>query len=123
MKTRTESDFLGEVEVPKDAYYGIFTVRASSTFKISSQKVNLKLIHAVALIKKSAAAANSKLGTLSADHGTFIQQAADEVISGKFDDQFIIDAYQAGAGTPLHMNTNEVIANRANELLGKELGK
>jgi aspartate ammonia-lyase len=121
--SRTESDFLGEVEVPDDVYYGIFTVRASSTFKLSSQKVNMKLINAVALIKKSAAAANSELGTLDTEHGKLIMQAADEIIAGKFDDQFIIDAYQAGAGTPLHMNTNEVIANRANEILGGELGK
>jgi aspartate ammonia-lyase len=120
---RTESDFLGEVEVPQDAYYGIFTVRASSTFRLSREKVNLKLIRAVALIKKSAAAANAKLGTLDTGHGTLIMQAADEVISGKFDKEFIIDAFQAGAGTPLHMNTNEVIANRANELLGGEKGR
>jgi aspartate ammonia-lyase len=120
--SRTESDFLGEVEVPEDAYYGIFTVRASNTFKLSSQKVNLKLIRAVALIKKSAAAANAELGTLDTEYGTQIMLAADEVIAGKFDNEFIIDAYQAGAGTPLHMNTNEVIANRANEMLGGKKG-
>jgi aspartate ammonia-lyase len=119
---RVESDFLGEVEVPEDAYYGIFTVRASSTFKISSQKVNMLLIRAVALIKKSAAAANAELGTLDSKLGDAIMAAADEVIAGKFDKEFIIDAYQAGAGTPLHMNTNEVIANRANEMLGGKRG-
>jgi len=119
---RIESDFLGEVEVPENAYYGIFTVRASSTFRISSQKVNMKLIRAVALIKKSAAAANVRLNALDPKLGNAIMAAADEVIAGKFDSEFIIDAYQAGAGTPLHMNTNEVIANRANEMLGKKKG-
>jgi len=123
MKTRKESDFLGEVEVPADAYYGIFTMRASKTFRLSSQKVNMKLIRAVALIKKAAASANSELKTLDPKLGTAIMSAADEVIAGKFDDQFIIDAFQAGAGTPLHMNTNEVIANRANEMLGGKKGE
>jgi len=119
---RKESDFLGEVEVPDNAYYGCFTVRANSTFRLSGQKVNLKLIRAVALIKKSAAAANSELGTLDTKLATAIQQAADEVIAGKLDSEFILDAFQAGAGTPLHMNVNEVIANRANELLGSKKG-
>jgi len=122
MGVRKESDFLGEVEVPEDAYYGCFTVRAASTFKLSGQKVNMELIRAVALIKKAAAAANSELGTLDSKLADAIMKASDEVISGKFDDSFILDAFQAGAGTPMHMNTNEVIANRANEILGKKKG-
>jgi len=122
MKTRTEEDFIGRLEVPEDAYYGCFTVRASGTFKLSGQKVDLRLIKAVALIKKAAAAANSELGTLDAKNASAIMQAADEVMAGKFDSEFIIDAFQAGAGTPLHMNVNEVVANRANELLGGKKG-
>jgi len=123
MKTRKESDFLGEVEVPSDAYYGCFTVRASKTFRLSGQKVDMKLIRAVALIKKAAAATNSELKTLDPGLATAIMSAADEVIAGRLDAEFIIDAFQAGAGTPLHMNTNEVIANRANELLGGKKGE
>jgi len=119
---RIEEDFLGKVEVPDDAYYGSFTVRASRTFRLSGQKTDLRLIRAVALIKKAAAAANSELGTLDPKLGTAIMKAADEVIAGKFDSEFIIDAFQAGAGTPLHMNVNEVLANRANEILGGKKG-
>lgn len=122
MGVRKESDFLGEVEVPEDAYYGSFTVRAARTFKLSGQKVNMGLIQAVAIIKKAAAAANSELGMLDRKLADAIMKACDEVISGKFNDSFILDAFQAGAGTPLHMNTNEVIANRANEILGKKKG-
>ncbi len=121
--TRKESDFLGEVEVPKDAYYGIFTVRASSTFKLSGQLVNPEFIRAVVVIKKAAALANKKLGMLNEENAEAIAKAADEILNGKYNDQFIIDAFQAGAGTPTHMNTNEVLANRANEILGGEKGK
>jgi aspartate ammonia-lyase len=119
---RIEEDFLGKVEVPDDAYYGCFTVRAGNTFRLSGQRVDLRLIRAVALIKKAAAAANSDIGTLDQRLADAIMKAADEVIAGKLDSEFIIDAFQAGAGTPLHMNVNEVIANRANEMLGGKKG-
>ncbi|MBU0590786.1 aspartate ammonia-lyase [Candidatus Micrarchaeota archaeon] len=123
MKTRKESDFLGEMEVPEDAYYGIFTVRASSTFKLSGQMANPEFVRAVIVIKKAAALANKKLGMLEAGKADAITKAADEALAGKYDNQFIIDAFQAGAGTPTHMNVNEVLANRANEILDGEKGK
>lgn len=120
---RIEEDFLGKIEVPKDAYYGIFTVRASSTFKLSGILVRPQIIRSVAIIKKCAAKVNYGLGKLDQKVANAIVSASDEVISGKFDNQFIIDEFQAGAGTPLHMNTNEVIANRAEELLGGKKGQ
>jgi aspartate ammonia-lyase len=122
MKTRTEEDFIGRVEVPEDAYYGAFTARAAGTFRLSGQMVDPRLTRAVALIKKAAAAANAELGTLDPALASAIMRASDEVMDGKHDSQFIIDAFQAGAGTPLHMNVNEVVANRANELLGGKKG-
>lgn len=123
MPTRTEEDFLGKVQVPAGAYYGAFTVRASSTFKLSGLKPAMRLIHAYALIKKAAALANSDLGLLDKKTSQAIVQAADEVIQGRFNDQFIIDPFQAGAGTPNNMNVNEVLANRATELLGGKKGR
>ncbi len=120
---RVEEDFLGKCEVPKDAYYGIFTVRASSVFRISGQPTDMRIIKAVALIKKAAARVNARLGRLDAHMAKAIETAADEVIAGKHDKEFIIDVFQAGAGTPLHMNTNEVIANRATELMGGKKGE
>ena len=126
-ETRTEEDFLGKIEVPADAYYGGFAVRAAGTFKLSGVLVHPEITIAVALIKKAAAAANSELGTLDTKLANAIIQAADEVIAGKEKNPklwegFILDAFQAGAGTPLHMNTNEVIANRAIEILGGRKG-
>ena len=118
---RIEEDFIGKVEVPDEAYYGSFTVRASNHFKLSGMLVNKELIYAVALIKKCAALVNGSLGAL--DNADVIAKAADEVMAGKLDDQFILDAFQAGAGTPLHMNVNEVIANRADEMLGGKKGE
>ncbi len=123
MQTRTESDFLGKVEVPADAYYGAFTVRAADTFKLSGQRVDLRIIHAFVLIKKAAALANSELGVLDKKLADVIVRAADETLAGKFNDQFILDAFQAGAGTPMHMNVNEVLANRATEFLGGKKGQ
>ena len=119
---RTEEDFIGKIEVPEDAYYGGFTVRASKAFRLSGQKVRLELIKVVALIKKSAAQANKDFGKLDGNIADAIIRAAGEVVSGKFDDQFILEEFQAGAGTPLHMNVNEVIANRAIEMLGGKKG-
>ncbi len=120
---RSEEDFIGKVDVPDDAYYGIFTVRAQKNFRLSRSKVHMELIRAVILIKKCAALANMELERLPKKEGDAIVQAAEEALSGKFDNEFIIDAFQAGAGTPLHMNVNEVLANRAEEILGGELGK
>ena len=120
---RTEEDFMGKVEVPDEAYYGSFTARAAKNFVLSGTRVDRELIFAVALIKKCAAAANAELGTLDPKLATSIVKAADEVMAGKLDSQFVLDAFQAGAGTPLHMNVNEVIANRAEELLGGRKGE
>src|SRR3989338_8616142 len=123
MANRTEQDFLGKVEVPADAYYGAFTVRAANTFKLSGQKVDLRIIRAYILIKKVAALANSELGVLDKRVADAIIKSCDETLNGKFNDQFILDAFQAGAGTPMHMNVNEVLANRANEILGGKKGE
>lgn len=120
---RTEEDFIGKVEVPDEAYYGSFTVRARDNFRLSGFRVHMEFIRAVALIKRCAALANMELGMLGKREGDAIARAAQEVLDGRFDDQFMLDAFQAGAGTPLHMNVNEVIANRAEEILGGKKGE
>ena len=119
---RIEKDSLGEKQVPKDAYYGIQTLRGFENFPISGLKEPEILIQAYAFIKKAAAEVNVALGVLDSKIGKAIMQAADEVLSGKFHDQFIIDVFQAGAGTSFNMNTNEVLANRACEILGAKKG-
>lgn len=119
---RIEEDFMGKVDVPDDAYYGSFTARAKSNFDLSGIMVHPRLIKSVALIKKCAAMANSELGVLNPKIAKAIIAAAQEVIDGKLDKEFVLDAFQAGAGTPLHMNVNEVLANRAEELLGGRKG-
>lgn len=122
MKTRIEKDALGSLAVPANAYYGIFTVRASKHFHLTGTKTHPELIKAYALIKLACAKANVALGQLDRKRGQAIIRAAEEVLAGKFNDQFKIDMLQAGAGTPMHMNANEVIANRAIELLGGKKG-
>ncbi len=122
MSTRTERDPLGTLDVPSGAYYGIQTLRAVRNFPISDLRAPADLIVATVLIKKAAAQANLALGRLDADVAGAITAAADEVIAGSFRDQFVVDVYQAGAGTSHHMNVNEVLANRAGELLGDPLG-
>lgn len=119
---RTEEDFLGKVQVPDHAYYGSFTARASGNFKLSGIKVHPELIRSLALVKKCAAKANAEVGRMDQKTADAIAKAADEVMAGKLDKEFVLDAFQAGAGTPLHMNINEVIANRAEELLGGKKG-
>lgn len=118
MKYRTERDTLGDVQVPADALYGAQTQRAVENFPVSGMVAQPALIRATAWIKKAAARANQDLGRLPADRAQAIIQAADEVISGKWNGQFVVDVFQAGAGTSHNMNTNEVIASRAAELLG-----
>jgi len=122
MEFREEQDFLGKAKVPANAYYGIFTVRASANFRISHSRPRKNFIHMLALVKKSCAEANMATGELDAKLGKAISQAAQEIADGKFDSQFILDSFTAGAGTPFNMNMNEVIANRANELHGAPLG-
>lgn len=118
MKTRTEKDSLGEKQIPADVYYGIQTHRAVENYPISGYRAHPKLIQAMGFIKKAAAQANRKLELIPAKIAEAIIHAAEDVISGKLHDQFVVDVYQAGAGVSFHMNTNEVIANRAIELLG-----
>jgi aspartate ammonia-lyase len=120
---RIEKDLLGERDLPDEVYYGIHTLRASENFPLSGYKVHPMLIMALALIKKAAAEVNAELGFLDAQIAQAITQAADEVYRGQFSEQFIVDALQGGAGTSTNMNINEVIANRANELLGGKLGE
>jgi aspartate ammonia-lyase len=119
---RQERDPLGVRDVPSDAYYGIQTVRAIDNFPVSGLKEPPELIAAYAVIKKAAALTNMDIGLLDLEKGGAIVTAADEVIAGKFADQFPVDIYQAGAGTSFNMNVNEVIANRALEILGKPRG-
>ncbi len=122
MKTRTEKDSLGEKQVPAEVYYGIQTQRAVENYPISGYRAHPKLIRAMGMIKKAAAAANRELGLLDAKRAAAIIEASDKVIAGKLDNQFVVDVYQAGAGVSFHMNTNEVIANCAIEILGGQRG-
>jgi aspartate ammonia-lyase len=120
---RIERDPLGEYAVPDDAYYGIQTVRAVENFPISGLRAPTQLITATIFIKKAAAQTNVSLGRLDARVGGAIIQAADEILKGSLNDQFIVDVYQAGAGTSHNMNVNEVLANRASEILGGAKGQ
>ncbi len=122
MKTRTEKDSLGEKQVPADAYYGSQTQRAVENYPISGYHAHAKLIQAIAYVKKAAALANRKLKLVPDKIADAIIRATDEVIAGKLNDQFVVDVYQAGAGVSFHMNANEVIANRAIEILGGARG-
>ncbi len=123
MKMRTEKDSLGERQVPADVYYGIQTQRAVDNYPISGYRAHPKLIRAMGMIKKAAAQANKELELVEASRADAIIRASEEVIAGKLDDQFVVDVYQAGAGVSFHMNTNEVVANRAIELLGGQKGE
>jgi len=120
--TRAERDSLGPLEVPADAYYGVQTARAVANFPISGERLHVEMVRAVARIKIAAARANAEVKELDPKKADAIVAAAEEVVAGKLDDQFVVDAYQAGAGTSFHMNVNEVIANRSCELLGGKRG-
>ena len=122
MKTRMEKDSLGEKPVPAEAYYGIQTVRAIENYPISGYRAHPTLIRAMGMIKKAAALANQELGLLDAKRARAILAAAEDVIAGKLTNEFVVDVYQAGAGVSFHMNTNEVVANRAIEILGGKRG-
>ncbi len=119
---RIEKDSLGEIEVPENVFYGAFTTRASKNFRLSGLRAKPDFIKSLAMIKKAAALANMKLDMLDEKTGSAIVKAADEVILGKYSDQFILDVFQAGAGTPFNMNMNEVIANVAIKKLGGKPG-
>ncbi len=120
---RTVSDSMGEMEVPKNAYYAAQTARAIDNFPVSGVGLPKEFIKAMALIKLSAAEANMSLGLLPKNIGRAITRAAKEVADGKLDSQFVVDVFQTGSGTSTNMNTNEVIATRANELVGKSAKK
>ncbi|MDR4944938.1 aspartate ammonia-lyase [Neobacillus cucumis] len=119
---RIEKDFLGEKEVPVNAYYGIQTLRAVENFPITGYTIHEELIKALAIVKKAAALANMETKRLYEGAGKAIMEASQEIIDGKWHDHFIVDPIQGGAGTSMNMNANEVIANRALELIGKEKG-
>ena len=121
-KMRIEKDSLGEVEVPVDVLYGAQTSRAVGNFPISGLKASSFLIRALAMVKLAAAEANRELGLISKEQGDAIVKAAEEVLGGKHHEWFVVDVFQAGAGVSLHMNANEVLANRANQILGEALG-
>jgi aspartate ammonia-lyase len=122
LKTRVEEDSVGRLEVPASAYYGIQTQRAIDNYPISGYRAHPQLVRATGMIKKAAATASRELKLLDAKRSDAIVKAADEVIVGKWNDQFVVDVYQAGAGVSFHMNANEVIANRAIEILGGKRG-
>ncbi|MDM5197062.1 aspartate ammonia-lyase [Fictibacillus enclensis] len=119
---RIEKDFLGEKEIPADVYYGIQTLRAVDNFQITGYRIHKEMIHALAMVKKAAALANMDVHRLYKGLGEPIVQAADEILEGHWHDYFIVDPIQGGAGTSMNMNANEVIANRALELLGHHKG-
>ena len=120
--TRTEKDSIGTKEIPAQVYYGIQTARAVENYPISGMHAHPSLIRALGMIKEAAAEANLQLGLIDGKRARAIIQAAREVQQGEWNSQFVVDVFQAGAGVSFHMNSNEVIANRAVEILGGELG-
>src|SRR6266852_4825223 len=120
--TRIEPDSFGPIEVPADRYWGAQTERSRRNFRIGSERMPIPLIHALGIVKRAAAEVNHALGLLDARRMRAIVKAADEVIKGKLDDHFPLVVWQTGSGTQTNMNVNEVIANRANEMLGGKLG-
>ncbi|WP_196592312.1 aspartate ammonia-lyase [Pectinatus frisingensis] len=120
---RKERDFLGELEVPDDVYYGVQTLRAKENFHITGQTIDPDFVQSFAKVKKAAALANLSTGRLDKKIGKALIQAADEIIAGKMLDQFPVDPIQGGAGTSVNMNTNEVLVNRALEIIGEAKGR
>jgi fumarate hydratase, class II len=119
---RLERDSMGEVKVPREAYYGAQTQRAVENFPVSGVGFPRSFIHALAMVKYAAAAANEELGLLDSNIAAAIRRAAEEVMAGKFDGEFVVDIFQTGSGTSTNMNANEVIANRALEIIGRPRG-
>jgi len=120
--TRVETDSLGPRDVPDTAYWGIQTLRARENFPVSGLRASRHLVKAYALLKLACVRANVELGGLDVERGTVLARAAEEMASGKLDSEFVVDVFQAGAGTSFHMNVNEVLTNRALEILGKPRG-
>ena len=122
---RAEHDFLGEKQIPADAYWGVHTARAVENFPISGTQVSAMpdLIRAFGFVKKAAARANAELGAIDRKRAAAIMSACEKLIAGKYHEQFVVDVIQGGAGTSTNMNANEVIANLALEKLGVEKGR
>ncbi len=121
-KTRSETDSFGPIDVPADRYWGAQTQRSIENFRIGTERMPRPLVHALGIVKRAAAETNMQLGTLDKRRGSAIVKAAQEVIDAKLDDHFPLVVWQTGSGTQTNMNANEVIANRANEMLGSKLG-
>ena len=122
MEFRIESDSLGKKEVPANAYYGVQSLRAKENFKISNTKAHPEFIKAIIEIKKAAAITNKNVGAINETIANAMIAACDEILSGKYHENFIVDAIQGGAGTSFNMNANEIVVNRAIEILGKNKG-
>ena len=122
MRHRIERDSLGDVRVPADAYWGAQTQRAIENFPISGQRMPRRFIQALGIVKRACAFTNEELGLLPVDVAEWVGVAAQEVADGEWDAQFPVDVFQTGSGTSTNMNANEVIANRAIELMGGEIG-
>src|SRR5215475_4724784 len=120
--TRTESDSMGKIDVPVDRYWGAQTQRSLEHFSIGTDRMPLEIVRAFGVLKKAAALVNLSLGKLPKDKADLIVRAADEVIGGKLDDHFPLFVWQTGSGTQTNMNVNEVLSNRAIQLLGGEVG-
>ena len=120
--TRTETDTFGPIEVPADRLWGAQTERSRQFFRISEERMPLALVRALTSVKRAAAQVNASLGLLDADCAAAIRGAADEVLAGRHDAEFPLSVWQTGSGTQTNMNVNEVLANRASELLGGERG-
>lgn len=123
MKVRIEKDAIGEVEIPYEAYYGIYTSRSKESFQITKRGISKQLIKSLAIVKKACAKANYDAGLLTAKQSEVICLSCDEILNGRLHGQFVTDLIQGGAGLSINMNANEIIANRANEMLGGEKGK
>jgi fumarate hydratase class II len=123
MASRIESDSFGKIKVPSDKYWGAGTQRSLQFFKIGKVNVPIELIHSIAIVKKAAAIVNAKYKDITPQVSKAIIKASEEVISGKLDDNFPLRVWQTGSGTQTNMNVNEVIANRAIEILGWKNGK
>src|SRR3972149_11770119 len=122
MDYRIETDTMGEMKVPVDKYYGAQTARSLMNFKIGGERFPREMIRALGILKKAAALTNKELGILPAEKAALIVKAADEVIEGKLDEHFPLVVWQTGSGTQTNMNANEVISNRAIEVLGGQRG-
>src|SRR5258708_5437099 len=123
MKTRIERDTFGDIEVPADRLWGAQTQRSLQNFRISGERIPLEMIHALARVKRACALVNADLGVLDGKKAKAIVAAADEILAGKHDAEFPLVVWQTGSGTQTNMNLNEVLANRASELLGGERGQ